>query len=593
MTDEYFGSYIRKDIILYSLIVLFGLFTFRLFKMQILDNPIYKEKSEENSIKAVTVDAPRGVLYDRNFKYLVSNKPSYSLELIPENFSFANIGFIEYGISLDSGFVSNALANQKNIPAHIPRKIIENLSTPSIAWIEENKRNIPGIYLTVDLQRDYSFGIRGSHIFGYIKEIDSRRFKEMKDEYDLGDFIGYSGIEKTYEKYLRGEKGFEFFVVDAQQHKKGRYENGTNDIKPVKGNDLVLTIDKEVQKKAEELFRDKSGALVAIEPSTGEVLALVSAPDYDLGQLSSVTSNKVWNELSTDGNKPLFNRATMSSNPPGSPFKIITAIAALEEGIIDPSFTYVCQGGYQFGDRFFKCTHVHGKMNLIQAIEHSCNTYFYQLILKIGLEKWVKVAKEFGFGEKTKIDISEESNGLLPDADYFDRTYGKGKWTSGYLISLAIGQGDIISTPLQLAKYTCLLANMGRSYQPHIVKGYIDHENSYVPLSFPEIKADISENTLKVVREGMRRVVNGEGTATNIKMKEFEISGKTGTAQNPHGEDHAIFIAFAPYDNPKIAVSVIVENVGFGSTHAAPVAKEIIKTYLLKNVPDENLASLK
>ncbi len=583
MNDNTFGSYLRRDIVYYTIILVFGLYSFRLFQMQIMDTPIYEEKSEENSIKSVMLDAPRGVIYDRNFSYLVSNKPSYSIEVTPSFYDGSADGILESKLSLDSGQVSSILERYKGYPSHFPRKIFKKAEFSSIVWLEENKVDLPGIGYTMDLARDYSFGVLGSHMFGYIREIDAQQLQKMRETYDMGDYIGYSGIEKTYEYLLRGTKGVDYYIVDSKQRLKGRYKEGIKDIAPQKGKDLVLTIDSDVQKKAEELFSDRVGAVIAIEPETGEVIAFVSSPYFDLAALSASNSSKTWSKLTQDENKPLFNRVTMSRNPPGSTFKMITAIAGLEEGVIDTHEKFNCPGGYQYGDRFFKCTHVHGKVNLVSAIEKSCNTLFYQLILRVGLDKWANYARMFGFGSKTGIDLTEESAGIIPDSKYFDRAYGKGKWTSGYLLSLAIGQGDIIATPIQLAKYTAMLANFGKSKQPHILRGFIDENNNYIPVEYPEVKADVSRRTMEIVREGMFDVVNSvDGTATNIASKNLKIAGKTGTAQNPHGEDHALFVAFAPFDNPQIAVSVIVENVGYGSTHAAPIARELIRTYLTK-----------
>lgn len=563
--------------------------------MQLLNSSVYIEKSNENSIKADIIVPPRGVLYDRNFKYMVSNKPSYTLLITPSDYDTSKNSFLEKVLGIEPGYISKILEKNSKYSDYIPRRIKRDLNFSSVAWLEEHHELINGVNYITELQRDYSYGIKGSHMFGYVKEIDAQQLKKNPDYYSMGDFIGSNGIEKTYEELLRGRKGIKYIVVDAQQRIIGRYENGNEDIRPEKGFDLVITIDSKVQKVAEQAFADKKGALVAIEPSTGEILAFVSSPQYDLSTFASVISGDIWTTLSRDPNKPLFNRATMTRNPPGSTFKMIAAIAALEEGIITTENTYTCSGSFQFGNRSFKCTHVHGTVNVTTAIEKSCNVFFYQLILKIGLDRWSKYAAKFGFGFKSGVDLIEESAGILPSRHYFDNTYGKGKWTDGYLVSLAIGQGDIITTPIQLAKYCALLAGEGHSYQPHFLKGYIDNRsNEFIAKDFEKIELDISKRTMDIVREGMRRVVNGSGTATWIREKDFEIAGKTGTAQNPHGDDHAIFIGFAPYDNPKIAVSVLVENVGFGSTHAAPIARDVIKAYLANKIiaKSKNLVSL-
>jgi penicillin-binding protein 2 len=284
----------------------------------------------------------------------------------------------------------------------------------------------------------------------------------------------------------------------------------------------------------------------------------------------------------------MFNRASMSTFAPGSTFKMISAIAGLEEGIIDTNYTIICRGGYQFGDRYFKDLHVHGSVDVETSIEKSCNTFYYSLVNRLGLDLWSKYAKKFGFGSKTKIDIPEESGGIVPSTEYYNRVYGKTGWTKGFVISLGIGQGELNVTPLQLAQYAALFANFGKSARPHFLKSYLDtktNERYDVKPQYYDI--GISKKSFDIVRHAMYLVVNGAGTATNIKLPDIAIAGKTGTAQNPHGEDHAVFVGFAPYDNPKIAIAVLVENAGFGSTVAAPIARDIIKAYLQKGKKEE------
>lgn len=585
MNDNVFGSLIRKRILSFTIIGFAVLVIFQLFKMQILDNYFYQEKSLENSVKKEMIPAPRGVFFDRNFKVIVSNKPAFTVEILPSKYSGNYNQVIEKFLDVDTGYISTLLDQNKNYSPYVPLKIKRNSNFSFIAWLQENKEMLNGIDFDVELQRDYSFGIKGSHIFGYTKEISSEQYKQLRSTYDMGDYIGFSGLEKTYEELLRGEKGYSLTLVDARQRTIGKYLEGEEDHSPKKGNDLILGIDAETQLVAEKLFEGKTGAAVALEPSTGEIIAFVSSPQYDLSKFASVTSSQFWDSLRTDENKPIFNRATQSIYPPGSTFKMLVAIAALDAGIIDKNFTVNCAGGYQFGDRYFKCLHFHGRVNVVDAIKESCNTFFYQLILKLGLERWAKYAREFGFGQKSGIDIPEEISGILPDSAYYNRVYGVRGWTRGFLVSLGIGQGELSATPLQLAKYTALIGNNGKSVEPHFVRAYIDNNTSeIVPLNFKKISLDIDPNAFELVQEGMFKVVNEEGgTARNIRLPDIKISGKTGTAQNPHGEDHAVFVSYAPSKNPKIAVAVIVENAGYGSSHAAPIAKEMIKTYLLKD----------
>ena len=584
MNDTNLGSDIRYKIFVFLIFLFFAASIFQLFKMQIINQESYNQKSAENSIKNISLVPPRGLFYDRNFNLIVGNKSAFTLQIVPAFYDTTNNSIIEKVLGVPSGYINKVFNKDKNYSKYLPRKIMRGLSQKFIAWFEENRSALKGVEYIVEMQREYYAGILGSHMFGYTKEINAKQLKLFKGIYEMGDYVGNTGIEKTYEMYLHGIKGSKFYLVDSRQQVLGRYENGAKDIPPRKGYDLVLTIDKDVQKVAEESFAGKKGGLVAIEPSTGEIIAFVSSPQFDLSTFASFTSGNKWNELLTDPAKPMFNRASMSHLPPGSTFKMIGAIAALEEGIIDEKFTINCGGGYQFGNRFFKCTHVHGTVNVVSAIEKSCNTFFYQLILKIGFKKWSEYGKKFGFGAKTGIDIPEEAKGIMPSPEYFNKIYGEKGWTQGYVVSLGIGQGEVTATPVQLAQYSALLANYGKSKKPHFVKGFVRNDNNqFIPAITEDINVGVSKKTFDLVREGMFRVVNGAGTATHIRMQEITIAGKTGTAQNPHGADHAIFIAFAPYDNPKIAVACVVENVGYGATHAAPIVKNAIEAYLLKD----------
>jgi len=581
MDENFFGSPLRKQIVLFVIIGILSLQVFQLVSMQLLNRDKYEEKSNENSIKTKVISPARGILYDRNVNILLGNKASFILQITPDNYNNENTRKIETVLGVDSGYIDLILRKNKKYSRYSPRNIQRNVGNEVIGWVDENRDELPGVDYTVQTQRDYTFGVMSSHAFGYNQQIDQKTLSMMRDAYSMGEYIGASGIEKAYEKYLRGTRGKEFYIANSRQKIVGKYEGGKEDIPPIKGNDLILTLDKKAQIAAEEAFKEYTGAVVAIEPETGEILAFVSAPEYDLSKFASVTSSDFWDTLSSDINKPLFNRATMTRNPPGSTFKMLIALAALEEKVVSQNFTVNCKGGHRFGRRFFKCTHFHGRVNMISAIEKSCNTYFYQLILKIGIDNLYKYSKKFHLGEKTNIDIGREFAGLIPSKEYYDRVYGVGKWTNGNLLSLGIGQGEILTTPLQLAQYAALLANYGETKTPHLVRGYIESmTNKYVPFEYESIQTDISRKSFDIVRKGMYDVVQGEGTGRWIKLKDIEICGKTGTVQNPHGEDHALFIAFAPYENPKIAIAVIVENIGYGSTYAAPIAQKVIKAYL-------------
>lgn len=577
------GAIQRSSVIYFIIVAAFFMLITRLFLMQIVQQQAYDEKSADNSIKAIEQVPLRGVFLDRNGEVLVNNTPAYTLRVLPAEYDTSLNSILETVIDVESGFISKVLRNNRMYSKYVPVRIKRGIDFKAVAWLEENSERLAGVNYVVEMQRGYPASIMGSHVFGYTKEISPEQLKREKEYYNPGDYVGHNGIEKTYEKFVRGLKGYNYILVDSKQKEIGKYKGGLEDEISIKGHDLVLSIDADVQRAAEESFIGKSGAAVAIEPKTGEIIAMVSAPDYDLNQFSYVTSREYLQQLYNNPLRPSFNRATMSVKPPGSTFKIMAAIAALDLGVITPSTTIYCGGGFTFG-RFFKCHGgVHGSINVIRAIEKSCNTFFYNLIYKIGIDRWAEYAKRFGFNGMTGIDIGEEVPGLIPNAKYYEKIYGP-KWPRSIMASLGIGQGEVSVTPLQLAKYVALIANDGNSFVPHVVKGYVDDRtHQTVPLKFKEIKTGVNPEVFKVVKEGMFLVVQGAGTATRIRMKEFNIAGKTGTAQNPHGKDHAFFIGFAPYENPQIAVAVVVENAGFGATWAAPIAQKMFEAYLLKD----------
>ncbi len=581
MKDQIFASSLRKKIFLAIIFIIFTGFIFELSKMQILEYKDYKRKASNNSIKKIPVKAPRGIFFDRNFSVLVSNKPSYTLEITPAIYDTSKNKILEKILGEKKDFIKNILYKKREYSKYLSRVIKRNISFKDVVWFEEHQEEFPGVKISVEMQRDYSFGINGSHIFGYLREINAQQLKKKKD-YNMGDYIGVQGAEKTYEEHLRGKNGYHYILVDSKRKSIGKYLEGKNDMPPRKGDDLLFTIDYETQKKAEELFKNLKGSLVAIEPSSGEILAFVSAPQFNLQKFASFTSRSYIKKLSIDENKPLFNRASKSIYPPGSTYKMLLALLGLKEHIVDNNYAVVCKGGYKFGNRFFRCTHIHGYTNLTKAIEQSCNTFFYKLILDVGLQKWSLFSKQFGFGKKTGFDLGNESAGIVPDKNYYNRVYGRRRWGKGTLLSLAIGQGELSVTTLQLAQYAALLANYGKTKVPHIVKAFLVGNTSlYVPIKFETVSNNLPKMYYDEIRSAMLKVVESkEGTAHNIKLPDIKIAGKTGTSQNPHGKDHAVFIAFAPYQHPKIAVAVLVENAGFGGQHAAPIAQKIIRTYL-------------
>jgi len=570
----------RKTILFSVLVGVFFLFSFRLFQLQIVQQKQFDEKSSGNSIKAIEQTPLRGVFYDRDTVLIVENIPAYTVRVTPSEYDKKNSKFLESILELEEGYIDDILFRNKHYSKFIPIKVKRGASFEAIGWIEENQEYLPGVDYIIEMQRNYPAGIIASHAFGYSKEISPQQLKKEKDYYAPGDVMGSNGLEKFYEKILRGTKGYNFILVDSRRREVGKFKDGSQDIPSIKGKDLALTFDVDVQKIAEQELKGKSGAAVAIEPATGEIIAMASGPDYDLNQFSYVTSREYLRELTSNPLKPQFNRATMGAHPPGSTFKVLSALIGLELGVITENSIINCSGGFTFG-RFFKCHGAHGATNVYRAIEKSCNVFFYQLIFKIGLNRLADYANKFGLGVKTEVDLGEESKGLIPRTNYYEKVYGK-NWPQGILVSLGIGQGEVNVTPLQLAYYTALVANNGISYKPHFVRGYFDEHKKLHRIEHEKVDTKVSQKSFDIVKKGMFLVVNGAGTATNVRLPEVHVAGKTGTSQNPHGKDHALFIGFAPYENPQIAVAVLVENVGFGSTHAAPIAKKMIEVYMKK-----------
>ena len=579
MKTEKFGSLKRQTIIYTVIISTMLILAGRLFQMQILHRIEYDKKSTDNSIKSIELQPLRGVFYDRNYKVLVSNVPAYTIRVTPAYYDTSLNKVLEAVIGTEPGYVKSLLQKNRIYSKFLPVKVRRGVDFRVIAWFEENSEHLTGVDYIIEMQRFYPAGVIASHAFGYTKEVSPEQLAREKDLYKPGDYVGHSGIEKIYEKLISGKKGYNYVLVDSRQRKIGKYHDGKEDLLPIKGTDLVLSIEASAQKVAEEELKGKRGALVAIEPTSGEILAMVSSPDYDLNRFSYFTPKSFLDSIYVDPFTPLFNRATVSVHPPGSTFKMLSAIAALDMGIITTSYTSTCGGGFTFG-RFFKCHGNHGTVNVITAIEKSCNSFFYRLIYKIGIDKWKEYASRFGFGSNTGVDLTEEIPGLIPDENYYIKRYGE-NWPRSIMASLGIGQGEVSVTPLQLAQYVSMIANDGKTKTPHVVRGYIDENTEkLVTLEYKEINAGVSQSALDIVKEAMYLVVNGHGTATHIRLPDIAICGKTGTAQNPHGKDHAWFVGFAPYENPKIAIAVLVENVGFGGTHAAPIAKKVIQAYM-------------
>jgi len=585
----------RKNVFFLCIGVISVIFLARLVQLQLLYADVYGRKSEENSIRQIARDPIRGLMFDRNGKLIVDNRPSYSVTITPAEFHSKDIGLLARILQIDSAIISEKLEKGIRYNRFAPAKIKRDIDFKTLSSIEENKDKLPGTDYQVESKRFYPTGAKATHLFGYTKEISDQQLVEVGNEYRPGDNIGATGLEAAYERYLRGQKGFDLITVNALGQMLGNYNYGKSDIPVREGEDLYLAVDAGLQSLAESLLAGRRGAVVAIDPSDGGVLALVSKPDYDLSMFGGVTPVEAWKDLNTNESKPLFNRATLTRYPPGSTFKMVLAAAALEEGVINTSWRVNCTGAFHYGNRIFHDLHTHGSTNVVEAIQRSCNVFFYQLMLKTGFERWTRYGREFGFGSPTGIDILEENPGLLPSDEYFDRVYGKGRWTQGYLVSLGIGQGEVGVSPVQMAAYAATLANRGYYHTPHAVSRIRDKATGQIQVVPTETrKLEISNQVWDILQDGMYRCVNeAGGTGQAAKVKNISVCGKTGTAQNPHGKkDHAWFIGFAPRENPKIAICVLVENAGFGGAFAAPIAGLCIEQYLYGSLIRNNIQQI-
>ncbi|MBE0676771.1 MAG: penicillin-binding protein 2 [Bacteroidales bacterium] len=564
----------------------------RLFYVQVVDDS-YRVSAESNVLRFVPQYPARGLIYDRNGKLIVFNQAAYDIMVIPGQTSAVDTAsFCEMtGITVES--FRERLRTARRYSRMAPSVFLKQISAETYATLQEKMYRFPGFYVQTRTLRNYARPA-AAHILGYVGEVDDNLIK-AEPYYRSGDYIGVTGIEKAYERELRGQKGVTIFLVDVHGRIKGSYNDGENDTIPLPGIDLISTIDIDLQEYGEMLMKNKSGSIVALEPSTGEVLALVSSPGYDPSLLVGRVRSENFSHLQADTLNPLFNRALMASYPPGSTFKPIIGLIALQEKMILPSTEFGCSPGY-----LFVGCHLHtSPLNLPEAIMHSCNSYFCQAFrrtlengaypsVSAAYQRWRKYLTDFGFGNTLNSDLSNELPGFIPETSYYDRYYGVGRWKALTVISLGIGQGEIGTTPLQMANMTAAIANRGFYYTPHIVRS-ADYSGDPNPQFTEKHMTGIDSVNFLPVIEGLDLVVSGGpgATARHISIPGISICGKTGTAQNPHGDDHSVFIAFAPKDNPKIAIAVYVENAGFGSTMAAPVASLMIEKYLTGEVKNK------
>ncbi len=588
MDNLFSRKYTIQGVILVVCLILIG----QLFYMQVVSDK-YFLLSNNNVLRKIYTFPARGVIFDRHGKVLVQNEPVYDLMIIPNQVKeFDTLDFC-HTIGIDmAGFkkrYNKAVAQSRYQPSAFEKQ----LSVQTYASLQEKLSRFPGFLVQGRTVRHYPDSVAGQ-FFGYVKEVTQKDIDENQGYYRPGDYIGKAGVERHYNEALRGERGVINMLYDARNVPQGSYLEGKFDTLARSGEKVISSIDMEIQRLGEELMQNKVGSIVAIEPSTGEILAFVSSPGYDPNKMVGRQQGNNYMEIFGQPNRPFLVRPISGYYSPGSAFKPLDALIGLQEGVITPEMTFNCPGGYRAGNHWVKCEHVDGNISLRRGLARSCNTYacyvFEKLITqkkyksqKVAYEEWQKKVRKWGVGSKLDIDMPFERKGTLFTAEDYTKRYGK-YWGYTTVISLALGQGEINTTPLQMANIMAVIANKGYYIKPHLIKAIGEKktiDKDYVVKNYVGVDA----HHFEAVIDGMQEAVNSPwGTANASRIPDIIMCGKTGTVQNPHGKSHAVFIGFAPRDNPKIAIAVIVENAGYGSTYAAPIASYLTEKYLKRAV---------
>jgi penicillin-binding protein 2 len=571
----------------------------KLFVIQIIDDK-YKLDADNNSMVYSIIYPTRGIIHDRNGRILVGNKVAYDLLVTPREVeAFDTLGLAKV-LDVDPDVIREKMAEYRKYRRRIGwQTVVMMTQIPQETYMKfaEVAYRFPGFRGQARSIREYPYNA-GGNLLGYVSEVDANYLKRHPEEYKAGDYAGMTGIEAAREKELRGEKGYTIWLRNSRNRIESRYKDGEMDKEAIPGKDITTTIDAELQHYGQLLMQNKVGSLVAIEPSTGEILTMVSSPGIDVDMLANIGQH--YGEISSNPYKPMFNRAVQAPYPPGSVFKLVNGLIGLEEGVVTPGTHYPCSMGYHFGRNKLGC-HAHkSPVDFEESIMMSCNAYYCYILrdllenkkystIGVAMDRWQEYVKSFGFGQKLGSDFPSELGGFIPGSGYYNKVYGKGGWKATTVISLSIGQGEIGTTPLHMANLCATIANRGFYYIPHIIK---DSENVRIEEKYKERHYTMVDTThFPKVIGGMYRAVNSGfgsgGTASIAAVKGLDICGKTGTAQNPHGSDHSVFICFAPKDNPKIAVAAYVENGGFGATYAAPIASLLTEMYLNKEISED------
>lgn len=581
----------RRNLIFLFFGIVGLLFIGKLFFLQVIDDT-YEKAADNNAIRKIIQIPFRGEVYDRYGKLIVYNTPVYDLYLIPRKAVVKDTNHFCRVFRVTKEYFIKTTQRARAYSRVKPSLFLKHLSKEDFASVQDAMVDFPGFFFETNAFRTYQ-----SHSFsnalGYVAEISPNALEDQKDDYyRQGDYVGISGIESFYEETLRGQRGVKYRMVNSNGVEKGDYKNGSLNINPVSGNNLYTSIDLAIQEYADSLMQHKVGSLVAIEPSTGEILAMVSAPSYDASQLTGNNFSKYYQQLALDPMKPLLNRPPSAYYRPGSTFKLVQALVGQQLGFIGPGTVFSHAGAP------VKC-HGHGPVDLRGAIRVSCNPYFYHAFRKMiydnttgdtyersakGLQRWADLVANFGFGRKLGVDLGNEKKGILPNVDYYNSVYkGEKMWKFSNIYSISIGEGEIVVSPLKMANLAAIIANRGWYIPPHVVKG-VGLQKSIDPFYKTPVKVGVESKYFNVVIDGMEDAVTHGTVEADGRIPDIKMVGKTGTSQNQKGKDHSIFIAFAPRDNPKIAIAVFVENAGFGGSAAAPIASLVVEKYLKRKV---------
>ena len=555
----------------------------RVFYLQVIQYETYASLGEENSIRQEYVSPSRGLIFDRNGTLLVDNEPIFTITITPANFDKSTIPLLADLLEVEDSVIAVRVQEAQDYSWHRTSPLLTDVDFQTFSVIQENLWRLSGIGHQIESKRHYPTEINGSHIFGYLREANRKEYENSED-LRLGDKIGKSGLELVYENELRGDLGVQFQTVNAFGQALGTYEGERAGRNPLQGDNIYTTIDVELQAFAEHLMEGKTGAVVAMDPYSGEILALVSSPAYDVDRLSGRLDRDYWADINTDSTRPLYNRAISSRQPPGSTFKPLMGMIGLHLGHVTPETVIKNTGGFRRG-RLYRDIAPRGDYTLETAITHSSNTYFNSLMDKIAssgeLNKWAHLVNDFGLGVPNDIDLPSANQGIVPDSAFMDRWFGVRKWGLGDLINLGIGQGVLSASPLQIAQMTSSIANGGYKIRPHLVDRVQKYDGTIEYTQLQKERIDwVKDEYLDLVKKGMRGVVLEGSGRWYAKNDYVHIAGKTGTAENPFGFSHGWFTSFSPYEDPQIVVTVFLENAGFASVSAAPIASLIHERYI-------------